>query len=216
MDKKSAVVLTVIAVATLLVAMVGATFAYFSASGTGSATTPITVTTRTNTSSLVGSFDPIMINATPENFGKDDGDLTESTSGVVSVTVGEGEGTSEICYTASLEVKSNDMQYTDTVNRTPELIFTASKGASETSLTELVKDEDITMLGTLGNTNTTLRIPTAMGSTNYVHKLSTTTGTATDYWAASVTLVNLAEKQDETIGNKMFIGTFKIDVVDCE
>ncbi len=46
MDKKNTILLTVIAVATLLVAVVGATFAYFSISG-GSGTTNTTVTAQT-------------------------------------------------------------------------------------------------------------------------------------------------------------------------
>lgn len=45
MDKKNTMLLTVIAVATLLVAVVGATFAYFTASNTASGTTTATVTT---------------------------------------------------------------------------------------------------------------------------------------------------------------------------
>ena len=45
MEKKNMVLLTVIAVATLLVAVVGATFAYFTASTTASGTADATVTT---------------------------------------------------------------------------------------------------------------------------------------------------------------------------
>jgi len=47
MDKKNTMLLTVIAVATLLVAVVGATFAFFSASNEASGTTTVTTTTET-------------------------------------------------------------------------------------------------------------------------------------------------------------------------
>ena len=47
MDKKNTMLLTVIAVATLLVAVVGATFAYFTASNTATGTTTVTATTET-------------------------------------------------------------------------------------------------------------------------------------------------------------------------
>ncbi|MBQ8902019.1 MAG: hypothetical protein IJY87_03005 [Bacilli bacterium] len=46
MDKKNTMLLTVIAVATLLVAVVGATFAYFTAENTASGSTTATVTTQ--------------------------------------------------------------------------------------------------------------------------------------------------------------------------
>jgi len=46
MDKKNTMLLTVIAVATLLVAVVGATFAYFTASNTATGSTTATVTTQ--------------------------------------------------------------------------------------------------------------------------------------------------------------------------
>lgn len=55
MEKKNTVLLTVIAVATLLVAVVGATFAYFTAttnSGTGNGTTSTTTTTQMASSSI--------------------------------------------------------------------------------------------------------------------------------------------------------------------
>lgn len=47
MDKKNTMLLTVIAVATLLVAVVGATFAYFTANNTVSGTTNVTTSTET-------------------------------------------------------------------------------------------------------------------------------------------------------------------------
>ncbi len=47
MDKKNTMLLTVIAVATLLVAIVGATFAYFTATNTATGETQVTTTTET-------------------------------------------------------------------------------------------------------------------------------------------------------------------------
>ncbi len=206
-NKKNSIILTVIAVATLLVAMVGATFAYFTASGGGNTSSPVTVTTKTSTSTVVGNFDPIVINATPENFYKDGPNLVGDTKGEIVTSVGEGSGQVETCYTVKLEVKSNDMEYT-TAEKTPELLFTATKNG-----TEVIKDTDIT---TLGTTETTLQIPVTKGSTDYIHKLTATTGTQKDEWTASVTLVNLPENQEATIGNKVFLATFKLDTVECQ
>ena len=50
-NRKNTILLTVIAVATLLVAVVGATFAYFTAQGGGIAETKVNVTTSTSANS---------------------------------------------------------------------------------------------------------------------------------------------------------------------
>ena len=55
MERKNTVLLTVIAVATLLVAVIGATFAYFTATAGGSGTTPVSVQTSSSGSSTFTS-----------------------------------------------------------------------------------------------------------------------------------------------------------------
>jgi len=60
MDKKNTMLLTVIAVATLLVAVVGATFAFFTASNTASGETKVTTTTETVGSVTVTNPTPAM------------------------------------------------------------------------------------------------------------------------------------------------------------
>ena len=61
MEKKNTVLLTVIAVATLLVAVVGATFAYFTASNsyTGDAAGNVNVNTATESADLVLNVDKV-------------------------------------------------------------------------------------------------------------------------------------------------------------
>ena len=72
MEKKNTVLLTVIAIATLLVAMVGATFAYFTAQRGDGAQADITVTTSTSDSIVYGSFNPLILKATQQNFNQTD------------------------------------------------------------------------------------------------------------------------------------------------
>ena len=55
-NKKNTILLTVIAVATLLVAVVGATFAYFTAQGGTGTSANVTVTTGTAASSDFWSY----------------------------------------------------------------------------------------------------------------------------------------------------------------
>ena len=60
MDKKNTMLLTVVAVATLLVAVVGATFAFFTAQNTASGSTTVTTTTETIGAVTVSNPTPAM------------------------------------------------------------------------------------------------------------------------------------------------------------
>ena len=72
-NRKNTILLTVIAVATLLVAVVGATFAYFTAQGGTTARTPVNVTTAQTSNGSFQTSGAITINATQENFGQGKG-----------------------------------------------------------------------------------------------------------------------------------------------
>lgn len=110
MDKKNTLVLTVIAVATLLVAMVGATFAYFTAQQAGDQNTQINVTTETTNNSEFDADKTLTITADMSNFAE--GDVGESreegtydeASPTVKLTSGSNSGGAEICYNVSLIV----------------------------------------------------------------------------------------------------------------
>ena len=72
-DKKNTVLLTVIAIVTLLLCVIGATFAYFQAQGGIGVNANVNVTTNTtdNLSFFVGN--PISFSINQENFGPGDG-----------------------------------------------------------------------------------------------------------------------------------------------
>ena len=87
-NKKKTILLTVIAVATLLVAVVGATFAYFTAQGGNAAENTVTVQTGTAGSS---SFDvkesQLKLEADATTFSKTTGSITSSeATGTVNFT----------------------------------------------------------------------------------------------------------------------------------
>ena len=69
-NKKNTILLTVIAVATLLVAVVGATFAYFSAAGGTGTTGNVTVSTGTAASSEFGTMNAINLYADASTFAE--------------------------------------------------------------------------------------------------------------------------------------------------
>lgn len=211
-NKKNTVLLTVIAVATLLVAVVGATFAYFSAQGGSGSSANVTVVTGTAASANLGTFSAINIYADQENFAQGKGDQVGTSTGSVSYTaVGatdkytptEEERT--FCYSATLNVTANTFVVSSTnTTGAAELTFSAKKGS-----TVLIDEMDIT------TTKTDVKIPTAKDGSTYIHKITPAAGdTEADAWVLTVTLHNLDVDQNDNTG-KAFTGAVKFDQVDC-
>ena len=207
-NKKNTILLTVIAVATLLVAVVGATFAYFTAQGAQGTTATVTVSTGTAASSEFGTIDPLNIYADATTFAEGAGDVTDDTTGTVKWTApgavtgqeAPSEADRSFCYTASLNITANTFTVsaanTENLN---ELEFTAKKG--ETVLLDKISLVDFdTKVGKTG----TIKIPTTANGSEYTHKLVADAGASvTDNWTITVTLKNLAMNQNENTGKQL-------------
>ena len=217
-NKKNTILLTVIAVATLLVAVVGATFAYFTASGAQGTTGNVTVSTGTAASSEFGVITALNLYADATTFAQGGDDVTGETTGTVKWTApGATQGHTpdeaerSFCYTAALNITANT--FTVSVANTEklnELEFTAKKG--DTVLLDKVSLVDFdTKVGKTGSIN----IPTTAGGSEYTHKLIADAGASlTDNWTITVTLKNLDMNQNENTG-KQLTGQIAFTKVNC-
>ena len=217
-NKKNTILLTVIAVATLLVAVVGATFAYFTASGSQGTTGNVTVSTGTAASSEFGVIKALNLYADATTFAQGGDDVTGETTGSVKWTApGATQGHTpdeaerSFCYTAALNITTNT--FTVSVANTEklnELEFTAKKG--EIVLLDKVSLVDFdTKAGKTGSIN----IPTTAGGSEYTHKLIADAGASlTDNWTITVTLKNLDMNQNENTG-KQLTGQIAFTKVNC-
>lgn len=140
-NKKNTILLTVIAVATLLVAVVGATFAYFTAQGGKSQQTNVTVKTGTGSSSAFTVTDNLSIYADQTTFAQNKTSSAGTSTGEVKWTApgstdkytpSEAERT--FCYTVSLEINSNSFKYDEagSTTGTAQLLFNISRGVGAT------------------------------------------------------------------------------------
>ena len=211
-NRKNTILLTVIAVATLLVAVVGATFAYFTAQGGTSANTNVNVQTAQTSNGSFTINGSISINANQENFYQGAGNQTSTATAKVEYTA-SSTAASDFCYTVGLQVTANNFEYT-TEESTPELTFTARKSANAANLdsaTTLIDAQDITTT----TASTTIKVPTSVGGGEYNHQISATQGqTITDQWDFTVTLVNLSSDQNENTGKTM-TGQIVFTQVEC-
>ncbi len=212
-NKKNTILLTVIAVATLLVAVVGATFAYFTAQGGSASQADVVVNTGKAGSSSLGTFKAINIYADATNFAQGKGDQTGTSTGTVEWTAptnvkgGEvAEADRTMCYTATLAITNNTFVVSKTnTESAAELEFTAVKGS-----TTIIDKMNIT------TTKTNVQIPTTAGGTDYTHKLVADAGaTVSDSWTLTVTLKNLGVDQNDNTG-KNFEGAVKFDKTNCK
>lgn len=217
-NKKNTILLTVIAVATLLVAVVGATFAYFTASGAQGTTGNVTVSTGTAASSEFGVIKALNLYADASTFAQGGKDVTGETTGTVkwtapgaTSTTTPSEADRSFCYTAALNITTNT--FTVSVANTEklnELEFTAKKG--DVVLLDKVSLVDMdTKAGKTGSIN----IPTTANGSEYTHKLVADAGASlTDNWTITVTLKNLDMNQNENTG-KQLTGQIAFTKVKC-
>ena len=140
-NKKNTILLTVIAVATLLVAVVGATFAYFTAQGGEGKSANIFVKTGTGSNSAFTVTDTLSIYADETTFGENKKSSSGTSTGEVKWTApgstdkytpSETERT--FCYTVSLVIDSNSFKYDEagSTTGTAQLLFNISRGVGAT------------------------------------------------------------------------------------
>ena len=111
-DKKNTVLLTVIAIVTLLLCVIGATFAYFQAQGGIGVNANVNVTTNTtdNLSFFVGN--PISFSINQENFGPGDGNQSGETYARATLTANNATNNATANYYIYLDIQNNDFVYT--------------------------------------------------------------------------------------------------------
>ena len=221
-NRKNTILLTVIAVATLLVAVVGATFAYFTAQGGTADPIDITVKTETTASSTFNVQGAISLTATPDNFDNSEAShLNSQTDAYAEVTwrPSSAEGAVlDFCYTVTLNITDNGIQYdpSDAEEDVPELLFniersTTKIGENITAVqTPITTGIDGLKYATVTTENTGSR-PEISGwdvtgktgawkirgdQTDGSWKITGTSADDTkEYWHADLTLVNLDRNQ---------------------
>ena len=208
-NRKNTILLTVIAVATLLVAVVGATFAYFTAQGGNDVTKSVNVKTDTSDSATF-SLEPISITANQTNFGQDDGDQIGTTTGTASFTANSTDETSEFCYTLTINVASNDFEYT-VGSTTPELVLDVTKDAGTKSTpVNVITAKDVTT-----QTAGAIQVPTTNGGSDYIHKITANKSqTVVDTFKITLTFKNLESDQNANTG-KSFSGNMVFSKATC-
>ena len=193
-NEKKVLVLSAVAIITLIAVVVGATYAYFQAQGGGSGNTNVNVQTATtdNLSFQIGGA--ISITANQEDFGQDMPNKSGSTTASATLTANNATNNATRNYYVYLDITSNNFEYT-TVDDQAELLLkvTGPDGAEVTTLGSL---ERKTSGGVTGFDITSYDRLIAIADNYEI----TSTGTTTQDWTVEVIFVNLDSDQNANTG----------------
>ena len=138
-NKKQALILSIVAVVTLIVLVVGATFAYFKAQGGTGKSTEVKVTTYTTDMLTFTTGSAISLYADQSSFGQEKGSLSGETFAKATLVANNKTNEATDNYYVYFNIENNTFKYT-LGNDKPELILTVTgpDGNEVTSLPGLV------------------------------------------------------------------------------
>ena len=198
-NKKQAIVLSGVAIVALLALIIGATYAYFRASGNSGSNTDINVTTYTLDLLSFEKGSDIKINADQTSFASGKGNATGSTFAKAILTANNKTNTATKNYYMYLNISNNTFTYTQNEN-TPELLLTITdvSGNAITSITGLTYK---TVIDGKGTSVSGFDITTKSGLlTLFDNREITASPTKTEEWNVTVTFVNYNVNQTGNAG----------------
>ncbi len=200
MKNKKAITLSIIASLALLVLIIGATYAYFQASGGDGTSANLRVTTYTTDiiTFEVGSNINIETNATLFSQGK--GNASGTTFARATLTANNKTNSATENYNLFLNISDNTFLYSVDTN-TPELILTIK----DKSNNEVTSIEGLTYKTVTDGKGTTIKgfdITNKNGLLTLFNKDITTTSTTVEEWNVTVTFVNYNKDQTKNAGKK--------------
>ena len=193
-NEKKVLMLSAIAVITLIAVVVGATYAYFQAQGGGSSDIDASVITSTTDKLSFQVGNGINISASQENFAQGLGNRTGSTTASAMLTANNATNTATRNYNLYLDIKNNGFTYTVDEN-TPELILTITY-PDGTELESLTGYEYVTVDGVSGF-DITEASNAILIADNYE---ITASPEITQTWNITVTFINLDSDQNANTG----------------
>ena len=208
MQNKKQIILSIIAIVTLAILVIGASFAYFAAQGNTSAQTSATVKTYTVDVFSFETGNPISFSLNQENFASGKGNQTGSTFAKAILTANNKTNTATEHYYMYLNISENTFTYTQDEN-TPELLLTI-KDTSGNEITSITGLTHKTVTDGKGASISGFDITTKSGViTLFDNREITANPAKTEEWNITVTFVNYNADQSANAG-KSFRGQILI------
>ena len=198
-NKKQAIILSVVAIVALLSLIIGATYAYFQASGNSGSSTNVNVTTYTSDLLTFEIGDDIAVYADQTSFASGKGNATGSTYAKATLVANNKTNEATKNYYVYLNISENTFTYTQNES-TPELLLTI-KDTSGNEITSITGLTHKTVTDGKGASISGFDITTKSGVITLFDKREiTATPTKTEEWNITVTFVNYNVNQTANAG----------------
>ncbi len=198
MTNKNNKVLTLVAIITLLLIVVGATYAYFAAQAGGTTSTDATVTSNTTDLLTFSINRDISFTVTQALFAQNGQNQSGDATATATLTPNNKTGAATMNYYMYLNLQTNPTVYSEAnTNEDPELMLQVFDGNNQlVTLTGLGTQK--TIKGVTGYDITGVSgIKTLLDN----HAISATNNTATiENWRIVITLINLDVNQNDNTG----------------
>ena len=198
-NKKQAIILSVIASIVLLVLIVGATYAYFQASGGTGTSANLRVTTYTTDVFNFEVGNDISIYADATSFASGKGNASGSTFAKAILSANNKTNSATKYYYLYLNISKNTFNYTQDTN-TPEILLTVKDDSGN----EITSINDLTYKTVTDGKGATIKgfdITTGIGLiTLFNNKEITANPQKTDTWNVTVTFINYDKDQSKNAG----------------
>ena len=208
MKNKKAITLSIIAIITLLILILGATYAYFQASGGTGTSANLRVTTYTTDVFNFEIGDDISIYADQTSFGSGKGNALGSTFAKAILTANNKTNTTTEHYNLYLNISDNNFKYAIGTS-SPDLLLTIKDG-NNNEITSISGLEHKTVTDAKGVQISGFDITTKTGLLTLLdNREITASPSKTDTWNITVTLINYDNDQSINMG-KTFSGQILI------
>ena len=198
-NKKQAIILSVVAIVALLSLILGATYAYFQASGNSGSSTNVNVTTYTSDLLTFEIGDDIAVYADQTSFASGKGNATGSTYAKATLVANNKTNEATKNYYVYLNISENTFTYTQNES-TPELLLTI-KDTSGNEITSITGLTHKTVTDGKGASISGFDITTKSGViTLFDNREITANPTKTEEWNITVTFVNYNLNQTGNAG----------------
>ena len=203
-NNKKTMILSVVAIVTFAILIVGATYAYFTAQGGEPTSANLNVTTYTTDVFTFTTGDDISIYADQSTFASGKGNAVGSTFAKASLTANNKTNTATENYNVYFNISDNNFKYS--VNSsTPELLLTI-KDANNNEVTSISGLEHKTVTDGKGASISGFDITTKTGLLTLIdNREITASPTKEEQWNITITFVNYNSDQSSNMG-KTFDG----------
>ncbi len=196
-NKKQALILSIVAVVTLIALVVGATFAYFKAQGGTGSSTEVKVTTYTTDMLTFTTGSAISLYADQSTFGQEKGSLSGETFAKATLVANNKTNEATDNYYVYFNIENNTFKYTLGEDK-PELILTVT-GPDGNEVTEISGLTHITVQDRENKSISGFDVTTINGLITIANKktITATTDATEEQYTLKLTFVNYEGDQTE-------------------